>query len=75
MTHEQKIEYMRMAAAMVGFAIRERDLDFIVSTYELVLKKEGKTTVSDAVDVFHAVNERWKEEELKAPDVEEKKQD
>ena len=54
-----------MASAMVGFAIRERDLDFIVSTYELVLKKEGKTTVSDAVDVFQAVNERWKEEEQK----------
>ena len=61
MTHEQKIQYMRMAAGIVGFNFREQDLDLLVSTYDLILKKKGKTTVSDATEVKYAVAERWRE--------------
>ena len=65
MTHEQKIEYMRMAEGIVGFRFQEQDLDLLVSIYELIIKKEGKTTISDVADVKHAVAERWREKERK----------
>jgi hypothetical protein len=58
MTHDQKISYMRICAGIAGFGIDEVGLDILVSTYELVLEKEGKANVEDALNVKHAAMER-----------------
>ena len=59
MTHEQKINYMRIALGVCGYGIdSEKNLDILVSTYELVLKKEGKTSVEDALEIKHEVENR-----------------
>lgn len=51
MTHEEKINYMRMAAGMAGFGIKEEHLDLLVSLYEMVLEKQGDSTVRDALEI------------------------
>lgn len=43
MTHEQKINYMRMACNMCRFGFDNCHLDMLVSLYDLVIKMEGKT--------------------------------
>jgi hypothetical protein len=61
MTHNQKINYMRIAAGISGFSIQNEHLDLLVSVYEMVTEKEGKTSLSDIVNVEHEVEKRSKE--------------
>lgn len=63
MTHDQKIKYMNMAAGICGFGIGEKHLDMLVSTYELVLEKEGQTSVHDMARVENEVNQRQEAKE------------
>ena len=58
MTHEEKIGYMRIAAGMACFGFKNEDLDMLVSLYDLVLDKKGKTSVEDVVEVQIEVKER-----------------
>jgi hypothetical protein len=58
MTHEEKINYMRIAAGITGFGLRDEHLDLLVSLYELVVKREGKTSLSDVVDIEREVKKR-----------------
>ena len=59
MTHDKKIHYMQLAVGMCNFGIHDRDLDLLVSMYELIIKMEGGTTMHDALDVKEQVKERW----------------
>jgi hypothetical protein len=43
MTHEEKINYMRIATGIVGFRFNPKDLDLFVSIYELVIQNQGET--------------------------------
>jgi mRNA-degrading endonuclease toxin of MazEF toxin-antitoxin module len=61
MNHEEKINYMRIAAGICCYSFKKEHLDLLVSLYELVTKKEGKTNVDEIVDVELAVKEREKE--------------
>jgi hypothetical protein len=63
MTHEQKLEYMSLAGGIVGFRFSEKDLDMLVSTYDLIIYKQGATDVSDLSKVKAEVNSRHKTEE------------
>ena len=36
MTHEEKIQYMRFAASLVGFGFSPADLDLLVSLYDKI---------------------------------------
>ena len=45
MTHEQKINYMKIAAGIVGYGFETKGLDLLVSIYELVIEKGGKTDI------------------------------
>ena len=65
MTHEDKINYIRIAAGVAGFSISNQHLDLLVSLYEKVSEKEGKTNVEDVVNVEHEVEEREKERKRK----------
>ena len=58
MTHEEKINYMRIAAGICSFGFKNEHLDLLVSLYELTMKKEGKTALDDIVDVELAVKKR-----------------
>jgi hypothetical protein len=60
MTHEQKLEYMNLAGGIVGFRFADKDLDMLVTTYELILKKKGETDISDLCKVKADVNYRHK---------------
>lgn len=37
MEHEQKVNYMRIAAGIVGYGFDNKGLDMLVSLYELVI--------------------------------------
>ena len=65
MTHEQKINYMRIAAGICSLGFTNNQLDLLVSLYELVISKEGNTSLDDTVRVEHEVNERAIAREIK----------
>ena len=64
MTQEEKINYMRIASGICGFGFKMKDLDLLVSLYELTMKKQGKATINDVVEVEFAVKEREAEREV-----------
>lgn len=43
LTHEEKINYMRIATSMVGYGFEEKGLDMLVSLYDLVIENKGDT--------------------------------
>lgn len=63
MTHEEKINYMKIAAGIVGYGFDKKGLDMLVSLYDLVTKHEGDTDVKQIVKVQTEVEKRevWKE--------------
>jgi hypothetical protein len=58
MTHNQKINYMRIATGLAGFHIDNKNMDLLVSLYELTLEKKGDATIDDVVQINCDVNER-----------------
>ena len=58
MKHEEKIEHMRTAARIVGYGFDHRSCDMLVSVYELILKKEGKTDLEMILKAKAMVEER-----------------
>lgn len=64
MTHKEKINYMKIAAGIVGYGFDEKGLDMLVSMYDLVLEKQGQTDLKQIVKVQYEVEEREKESVL-----------
>jgi hypothetical protein len=58
MTHEEKINYMRIATGIAGFCIKNEHLDLLVSLYELTMQKKGKTHLDEIVEVELEVKKR-----------------
>lgn len=58
MTHEEKINYMRIATSMCNYGFRNDQLDLLVSLYELVLEKKGETDVNSVTKVELEVKSR-----------------
>ena len=58
MTHEEKINYMRMAMSIVGYKFEETGLDMLVSMYDLVNERKGETDLDSICAVEQAVKER-----------------
>ena len=58
MTHEDKIDYMRIATGVIGYGFDNKSLDLLVSVYELVLEKQGKSDLSDVVKIESEVKKR-----------------
>lgn len=61
MTHEEKINYMKIAAGVVGYAFDPKGLDLLVSLYELVIEKQGNSDLSDIAKVETQVKQRAEE--------------
>lgn len=64
MTQDKKIQYMKIAAGICNFGFKHEDLDMLVSLYEVVIKKEGKTAIDDIVHVQFEVKARTEERAL-----------
>lgn len=58
MTHEQKINYMRIAAGIVGYGFDNKGLDMLVSLYELVIEKQGETDMNSVCKIESEVKNR-----------------
>lgn len=57
MSHEEKIKYMTDALNLCGFGIKEEYTDLLVRIYDLLLEKEGATSLKD---IFHVKQEHKK---------------
>jgi len=58
MTHEEKIQYMKIALGIIGYGFDHKSSDMLISVYELILKKEGKTDLEMILKVKARVEER-----------------
>lgn len=58
MTHEEKINYMKIAAGIVGYGFDTKGLDMLVSLYELVIEKQGETDLKNVCQVEADVKKR-----------------
>ncbi len=58
MGHDQKINYMSIAASLCKLGFEHKHLDLLVSLYELVLRKEGLADMRDIADVQEACEDR-----------------
>lgn len=58
MTQEQKINYMRIAAGIVGYGFDNKGLDMLVSLYELVIEKQGETDMNSVCKIEAEVKKR-----------------
>jgi hypothetical protein len=58
MSHDEKINYMRIAAGIAHFGFSNEQLDLLVSIYDMILKKEGKGSIEDVVRIEFEVKER-----------------
>ena len=45
MTHEEKINYMRIATGIAGYGFEVHHIDLLVSLYELILQHKENTDV------------------------------
>ncbi len=51
MTHEEKINCMRIATGICNYGFDTKGLDLMVSLYELILEKKGDTDLKSIVTV------------------------
>ena len=58
MTHEEKINYMRIATGIVGYGFDTKDLDILVSLYELVIEKKGDSDLQTICEIEAEVKKR-----------------
>ena len=64
MTQEEKINYLRIALALQHIGVSNETADRIIETYEAVLKKGGKFSVSDAVNIQYKLDKKYIKEKL-----------
>jgi hypothetical protein len=65
MTNEDKISYMQVAAAVVGYSMDVKGLELLVTIYDKVLEKKGQTDLSDLVSIQISIDRKYKELENK----------
>lgn len=58
MTHEEKLNYMKIACGISGYGLDLKGMDMLISMYELVLSKKGKTALDHIVKVKMDVENR-----------------
>lgn len=58
MSHEEKINNMRIAANLCRFGFDYHHLDLLVTLYETILDKEGDLTLRDISGIEHDCKQR-----------------
>lgn len=56
--HSQKLEHFQVASTLVGFKFKDKDLDMLVSMYDLVSEFGGKLDLDTITTKEFEVNER-----------------
>lgn len=64
MTDEEKINYLRIALSLQNIGIDNQTTDRIITTYEMVMKKEGKFSIDDAVGIQYALDKKYIKKKL-----------
>lgn len=59
MTDKEKLNYMRIASAIIGYDLKEKDLDTVLSIHDLILKKEGEADLEDVVKIEHDIEKKY----------------
>ena len=67
MTVEEKINYLRIALALQNIGVSNETADRVIATYESVLQKEGKFSISDAVEIQLTLDRKYAQEKLEKP--------
>lgn len=70
MSHDDKIKYMEIAANLCKFHFKTKDLDLLISLYELVIDKEGDANLKDVAKIEADLNERYKQAPVVIPNNE-----
>lgn len=60
MTHDEKINYMNIAAGICGFGFSREQMDLLVSLYEQVITKEGSADLRGLAKIQSEVEKRAK---------------
>jgi len=58
LTHEEKINYMRIACNIAGFGFNEKHTDSLVCIYENVISKGGAGSLEDIAKIETQVKKR-----------------
>lgn len=58
LTHEEKVNYMRIATNLCRFGFDNKTIDLLVHLYEAVTDKGGDLTVRDTVHIEEEVKKR-----------------
>lgn len=58
MTHDEKINYMRLACRLSIQEMSNMEADLLISLYELVKEKQGELSLQDIVEAENEVQER-----------------
>lgn len=64
MTHEEKMQYMRIASSICGFGFTDDQIDLMVSLYDSVTEKQGETNLKDIILIQALVDKRKIEREM-----------
>ncbi len=67
MTHEEKINYMRIAASLCNYGFNNEQLDLFVSIYEEIIRKEGESDIKTILKIESQVKSRYQVLENKKP--------
>lgn len=55
MTHEEKIQYMKLATAICGYGFEEKTVDLFVTLYDKIVADEGETDLKTILAIQSSV--------------------
>lgn len=67
MTHEEKVNYMRIAASLCNYGFNNEQLDLLTSLYDEVTSNKGETDLKKVLQIEREVKERHQILENKKP--------
>jgi len=59
MIDKEKLNYMRIASAIIGYDLKEKDLDTVLSIHDLILRKEGEADLKDVIKIEHDIEKKY----------------
>jgi hypothetical protein len=74
MTHDEKIEYMRLATAFAGIQCGVAELEMLISLYDLILEKKGDTDLMSLAKVVANVVEKYTKQDSNESSKEDSKE-
>ncbi len=58
MTHEEKINYLRIAAGICTLGFSNEQMDLLVSLYDVIIENKGNTDLEQIVKIESEVKKR-----------------